>query len=304
MSSVRDAVYFMAMATMWALNYPLLKIALQYEAPLFVLLFRVAFGALFSLVIIGGFRNIPRGLGDNLLVMVTGLLNSALFMGFWFLGENTEPASISSIIIYTFPIMNVVLSYFFLKERVTGTRIAGVVTGFAGMFIIFAEQLSLSLNAGLIYLVLAAFVWSVSAVIYKKYLVGRSVGGVNALQFAYSVPFVLLWAAVSEKFSVSGINLTFILIAVYMGLFGSAFAYLIYFQLMRKYDVTRISGMFFLVPAVSVVLSYALLGETNSIYTYFGFGLISLGIFIGSRDGPKKVSAPEHPEETVQRFRE
>jgi drug/metabolite transporter (DMT)-like permease len=288
-SSARDALYFVTMSTMWALNYPLLKIALHYEAPLFVLLFRVGFGALFSFLIIGGIRNIPRGLRDNLLIMVTGLLNSALFMGFWFLGENTEPASVSSIIIYTFPIINVVLSYFFLSEKIGTIRVAGIALGFAGMFIIFAEELSLRLNIGLVYLGIAALVWSISAVIYKKYLGGRHVGAVNAMQFAYSVPFVLVWAAASERFSLPGVSIAFLLIVIYMGLFGSAYAYLIYFRLMRKYELTQISGMFFLVPAISVLLSYVLLGETNSLFTYLGFALISLGIYAGSRTDKKNL---------------
>lgn len=284
-SAARDSLYFTAMASMWALNYPLLKIALMYEAPLFVLFFRVLFGAVFSVAMIGGIRNFPRGLRDNVLIMMTGLMNSALFMGLWFLGENTESASLSSIIIYTFPIINVVLSYLFLGESITRFRAGGIAIGFAGLLIIFANQISVRLNTGLIYLVAAAIIWSVSAVIYKRYLNGRDVGAVNAMQFVYAVPFVLVWAASTERFVPAGINTVFLAIMLYMGFFGSAVAYLVYFTLIRRYDVSQISGMFFLVPALSVIFSFLLLHETNSIYTYTGLALISLGIYTGSRRG-------------------
>jgi len=42
---------------------------------------------------------------------------------------------------------------------------------------------------------------------------------------------------------------------LYMGVPGTAVAYLIYFRLIRKYEVSKISGYFFTVPAFSVLLS-------------------------------------------------
>ena len=291
MASVKDAAAFLAMASMWALNYPLVKIALLFEGPLYILLFRLLFGAVFSIAIAGGFRHVPAGLRDNALIMITGLLNSALFMGFWFLGERTESASISSIIIYTFPIINIVLSYVFLRKDLTAARAIGTVVGFAGVIVIFIEQLSIGLNTGLIYLILAALVWSLSAVVYKKYLSGRSVGSVNAMQFIYALPFVFVWALFGEKFRAAGLGYEFLGTMVYMGLFGSALSYLIYFHLTRKYDVSLISGFFFVVPAISVLLSFVMLHETSTLFTYAGFGLISAGIFIASTMGRTAGSA-------------
>ena len=282
MASVKDAAAFLAMASMWALNYPLVKIALLYEGPLYVLLFRVGLGAVISLVIAGGIKNAPRGFRDNFAIMITGLLNSALFMGFWFLGERTESASISSIIIYTFPIINIVLSYLVLSEKLTAFRAIGTAVGFAGMIVIFVEQLRISLNIGIVYLSLAAITWSASAVIYKKYLRGRNVRAVNAMQFVYAMPFVLLWALFGERFNISGLNFEFVSTILYMGIFGTAVSYLFYFHLTRKYEVSQISGFFFAVPAISVLLSFLILHETSSSYTYAGFALISAGVFISS----------------------
>ncbi len=282
MASVRDTAAFLAMASMWALNYPLVKVALLYEGPLYTLLFRLSLGALFSTVIAGGFKHVPRGLRDNVLILVTGLLNSTLFMGFWFLGERTEPASISAIIIYTFPIINIVLSYMFLGEGMTAPRIVGTAAGFGGLVVIFAEQLSFGLNIGLLYLSLAAVVWSASAVVYKKYLHGKDVGAVNAMQFIYALPFVFFWALLGERFNPAGLGYQFLGTVLYMGLFGSAFSYLIYYHLTRKYDVSLMSGFFFAVPAISVLLSFLILHETGSPFTYAGFALISAGVFISS----------------------
>ena len=74
-----------------------------------------------------------------------------------------------------------------------------------------------------------------------------------------------------------------------MGVLGTAIAYLIYLYLFRKYSVSSISAMFFTVPALSIVFSFFILNETNTIFTYIGFALISAGIYFSSR----KSASPE-----------
>ncbi|MEM3852093.1 MAG: DMT family transporter [Methanomassiliicoccales archaeon] len=282
-ASLRDAMLFVALSFIWALNYPLLKIAFTYEPPLIVLLFRVGIGAIFSLLLIGDIRSIPRNSHVQVIIALTGFLNSFLFMALWFLGEETESASLSSIIIYTFPVINVLLSSIILGEKLGTERIGGTAVGFAGLLLIFAQQLAVKLNPGLILLIGAALAWSFSAVLYKKYLKGVNPGTVNALQFVYATPMAALLAFLTESVEPAVINPVFLGIVLYMGIFGSAISYLIYFRLVRSYDVSYISGFFFLVPALSVALSLLILKESNSLSTYLGFFMIAAGIFVSSR---------------------
>jgi Integral membrane protein DUF6. len=53
-------------------------------------------------------------------------------MGLWFLGEKSEPASISSILVYTYPIISVLLSVIFLGEKLNLYQILGLFFGFSG----------------------------------------------------------------------------------------------------------------------------------------------------------------------------
>lgn len=282
MSRTLDASLFLSMSLIWALNYPLVKIALQYEPPLMVVMFRIVIGGIASLVFIAGKMDMHMSTREHLLILITGLLNSFLFMAFWFLGEEGESASLTSIIIYTFPIINVVLSRAFLDERVGAKRTMGAGIGFAGLLLIFADQLYLRFNVDIVLLALAALSWSVSAVIFKKYLHGTDVRKVNALQFIYAIPFIVALSFGTEKLLPDWTSATFIAVMLYMGVPGSAVAYLIYFRMVRKYDVSVISAYFFTVPALAVALSFLLLHEVNSIYVYGGFALIAAGIYMSS----------------------
>ena len=98
-----DVAGFLAMSSFWGLNYVMVKFALVYEPPLMFLLFRVLFAAIFSLFLIKGGLKFPRDLMTNVKLVILSALNITLFMGLWFIGESTESASISSILVYTYP---------------------------------------------------------------------------------------------------------------------------------------------------------------------------------------------------------
>ena len=69
---------------------------------------------------------------------------------------------------------------------------------------------------------------------------------------------------------------------------GTAVAYFIFVHLYSKYKASEISGFFFLVPAISLILGYFILGETMSLITYIGFAVIGIGIYLTSVNSTKK----------------
>lgn len=289
MVDTRDVAAFISMSSFWALNYPLLKFALVYEYPLYVLAFRILFAAVFSLIFLAKDFSIPKDLKTHISIAIVGLLNVVMFMGMWFTAEETEPSSISSIIVYTYPIFAMAFSILFLRERPNRFKVTGAVLGFAGIIFVFADQLSIHPGIGLVFLMVASISWATGTVYFKRHLATKNVLSVNALQFVYAFPMVLLWAFMTHPFKVSGLTPQFFGITLFMGSLGSAVAYYIYFHLYRKYNVSSITAFFFVVPALSIVFAFFLLGETNTIFTYIGFGLISFGIYLTSRN-----SRPHH----------
>lgn len=283
-----DGLVFLMMASFWALNYPFVKFALVYEPPLFLLLFRILFAAIFSFVFMLKNFKFPKSLATNFYIALSATFNIVIFMGLWFLGENYESAALSSILIYSYPMIVITFSAIFLKEKLTPFRVSGTLVGFIGMVLIFVNQLVIKPNIGLALLILSAAAWALGTIIFKKFLTGENVATVNTLQFVYSLPMVAVWAFSTSSLQLSGLTFPFIAISLYIGSLGTSVAYLIYLYLFRKYSVSSISALFFSVPALSIVFSFFLLGESNSIYTYVGFALISIGIYLSS----KKVSSP------------
>jgi drug/metabolite transporter (DMT)-like permease len=283
-SKIADSLAFFAMASFWALNYPLVKFVYDYQSPLSLLFFRILFATIFSFIFFWRGIKFPRDLKTNLSIMFFGFINIVFFMGFWFVGESTESSSLSSIIIYTYPVISIVLSAIFLKEKLTFLRALGTILGFAGMILIFIEQLYIKPGIGLFFLIAGATSWAIGTVYFKKYLLHVGNFTVNSLQFLYTLPFVFLFDLGTGAINFAAINLEFLAIVIYMGSLSTSVAYYIYLHLYSKYSVSSISSYFFAVPALSIVFGYFLIpSEVTTLFTYFGFGLISVGIYMSSR---------------------
>ena len=283
MSKAADSLAFFAMASFWALNYPLVKFAYEYQSPMSLLFFRILFAAVFSFIFFWKGIKFPRDLKTNLSIFLFGLLNIVLFMGFWFVGEGTESSAISSILIYTYPVISIALSAVLLKEKLSLLRTAGTIVGFVGMFLIFAEQLSIHPGIGLFFLMAGAVSWALGTVYFKKYLIHVGNFTVNTLQFLYALPIVFVFDLGTGAINFGNMSWQFLLIVLYMGSLSTSVAYYIYLHLYSKYSVSSISSYFFAVPALSIVFSYFILGENSPLFTYIGFALISIGIYLSSK---------------------
>ncbi len=279
----------------WGLNFPLLKIGLLYESSLYIMFFRILVAVLFMFIVFHKKIKFPKSIRANIFLFIFGLFNMILFFGFWSIGEGTESASLSSIIIYTYPIIVIILARVFLSDKLNKYKTASLILGFAGMVIIFSNQLLVKFNIGLVYLLIAAISFSSGAVFMKKYLININPITINFVQSLYSLPVMFLWAFFTEKINFSGFNIYFISIVLYMGILGTAVAYSIYIDLYQHLNVSSIASYFFLVPAFSVVFTLIILHEINSYYTYIGFIIIGTGIFLTSKTPKNKKNVNNNP---------
>ncbi len=284
MKDSEAALLFIFMACAYAVNYPLIKFALGMEPPMVVLFYRVSFALVSSIPFIAmNLRKFPTGLRDNLLVLLVSMFNIVGFMGLWFTGESMASAHLSSILVYTYPIFNVLFSVIFVGEKASAGTVAGMAIGFAGVILVAFSNLSFTGYLGIFLLVSAAISWTCGTVIFKRTVPHVDVRTVNALQYVYSVPVILVLALATGGSPVYGISLEFVGIGAYLGLVGTYLPYLVYLILFRNYNVTRISPFFFIIPAISIAFSVLFLHETIGLLTVAGFGIISLGIFLSNR---------------------
>ena len=274
---------FIVMASFWALNYPLVKIALAYETPTVLLFFRVLFASGFSLILFWNKIEFRISRKTALKVFILSLFNVVLFMELWFYSENFMSAPLTSVIIYTYPIISTVLSISLLQEKVRSSIVIGIVLGFTGMLVVFSYHLGVNSFYGPVLALLGATSWSVGTVFFKKFITFENKETVNLYQFVFALPITLLIALLSGEVSeIINPSLLSLTLAALIGIPGTAFAYYVFLHLNRDYSVAKISSLLFVVPAISVFFSFLILNQLLSLIEIIGLILISIGTFFSS----------------------
>ena len=83
-----------------------------------------------------------------------------------------------------------------------------------------------------------------------------------------------------------------VLAAVYMGVFSTAVAFSLWAYALRRVDAARLSLSSYLVPAIAVLLSWALLAEVPTVHGMVGGSLCLVGVAVSRLRSGRRGSAP------------
>lgn len=123
----------------WGVNWPVTKMIVQEISPLWSTAFRCAIAAvaLGALLSARGQFIVPKR-GDMPVVLSTGLLHMSACSALSAAGVQFLPAGRAIVLGYTTPIWVMIGASIFLSERITAGKASGVVTGLAGLAVIFS----------------------------------------------------------------------------------------------------------------------------------------------------------------------
>jgi drug/metabolite transporter (DMT)-like permease len=286
-----DVALFIIMVTSWGINYPVLKIALNYTTPYALLFYRILFSFIFIYIIFRPKLHLKLSRHDIIPLFVLSLLDVVIWMELWFVAETTISASLTSILIYTYPIISTLMAIIFLGEHYNKYVFLGIGLGFAGILVIFSNSLSTGLKPGLIIALLGAVMWALGTMYYMKYHTKRDRETTNFYQFGFAIIPTLVIAVIAnpdiKTFELSPMLIVLVLI---MAIPGTAVAYYAFMHLNRKYSVSTISSFLFVVPALSVVFSFIILGEVPTLLEIGGLLMVAAGIFFSAK-GTKQNSS-------------
>jgi O-acetylserine/cysteine efflux transporter len=253
----RDLGLLLLCCLAWGLNLPLTRWAVQDVPPIFFAGLR--FLGL-GLILIPFLRPIPKKFGMVFLIaMCIGGVHFALL----FLGLAASSAGAVAIVGQIgLPIVTV-LSIVFLQEKVRWRRILGMTLAFIGVISILYTPGTFSLELGLVFVAASAFVGAVGTILMKRIDPMPALNlqaWVGVLSFA---PIFLL-SAVTEHNQVQafvsagpwvwGASIFSILIV-------SVFGHSVYYQLLKRYDVTLLAPLTLLTPVIAVITGIIFLNE-------------------------------------------
>lgn len=207
----------------------------------------------------------------------------------FFYGLHYINASRASLIVALNPAFIALASWLLFKERLSRAKVVGIAICIVGASLVIVSRnphlLAGNADAWIGDLLIFGCVigWGVYSLFSKE--LNHSLGPVQTVTWSILLGTLMLWitSAIGGELSLSALESLGAhqwLSLVYLGVLGSALAYIAYYDGIRKIGATR-SGVFIaLNPLTAVILGALLLDEQLTRAMYLGGGLILLGIFL------------------------
>jgi drug/metabolite transporter (DMT)-like permease len=293
------ALAVLVVVVLWALNFIAGKIALRNLPSAAVASFRVFLAALAMLPMYLICSRMPA-FADALQTRARGFgardLWAFFYLGFFgvvinqmcfALGLNHTAVSHGAVIVGMAPVYTLALAVIFRIEKATWRKFTGIAMAFAGIAVLAAEngmtKRSPSLEGDAV-MMTGAIGFAVYSVLGKR--VAARYDALTMTAFNHFTGAIVVLPIVLYQVHGLTIDAQWRRIpwqswtaVIYMAVFSSAVAYVLYFWLLKYLQASQLAAFTYLLPVIATVLGIVWLGERGSIMQIVGGALALAGVY-------------------------
>ena len=256
--------WFFLLAALWSGSFVGIKAVVLHVPPFFGAMLRVGLALIFlSLIFYFLKKSVTVPFNLRWRIWIMGLFAQGLPFFFLFYGEQYISSGLAGILNGTVPIWTLLFSLISTKTRnFSFLKLIGLFTGLLGICIIFWPLLKFnsahSALLGTVSLLLMAISYAIGNLLNQHMLSGQTKLDFYANiyhQHWSSLIFLTLVSLLFEHWPSSSLLLHTPIIwvaSVYMGLFSTAIAWIIYYYLIREWDAVRASTVLYIVPILAI----------------------------------------------------
>lgn len=280
-------IFLFLLAFIWGSSFILIKKGLVGFTPLQLGSLRIIITAL--LLFLVGFKSL-KNLPKNTLkwIVISGFLGT-FFPAFLFAYAETEiDSAIASILNSIVPINTIVFGFLAFKMHSSKRQVLGVLTGFAGTFLLITNGASINPNQNYWYaflVIIATVMYAFSINIIKRYLQHVSPIAIAVGNFAIIIIpafIVLIFSGFFTSQVIQGPDFTMSLFYIFLlSLFGTAIAKVLFNNLVQISTPIFASSVAYIMPIIAV--SWGVLdGESFGFWQGVATVIILLGVYLAN----------------------
>ncbi len=262
----------------WGFNWTAMKVSLSEVTPWTFRTLCLGLGSavLFAVLRAGGQSlAVPRGQRARLALLA--FFNITCWNLLVAFGMTMIPSGRAAILAYMMPAWAIPLSVWILGERLTGTKLAGVALGMAGLALLLWEGIATlgSAPLGSLLVIGASVSWALGTVLQKRYPMAMPAGPYTAwIMLLGGIP-IFVGALLLDDFRALGeIGIWPALGIAYNVLIAFAWAHWAWIKIATSVPVTVFSLSMLIIPVVGVISGMLFLGERPSWAEYAALGLV------------------------------
>ena len=260
-----------------------------------------SFQLTFLRFMIGGVFLIPFALKENrrnkvrldhkdfAWVLLLGILCIPLSMLFFQLGIMKSNASTAAVLMSVSPFFTTIFAYFILKEKLSTTKVIGLLIGLAGIVFMIRpwDMQAGNTLAGAGFMILATAFFGLYSVAGKLRIEKIGIITQTCLSFIAGSLVLLVLMIFMGRPILTGI-LDHLIMVLYISVFVTGFGYYFYFMAIKNSDASTASMAFFIKPAIAPIFSVVILKDLLLWNTYLGIFLILMASFISLMGGKSR----------------
>ena len=270
----------------WGYAWVIMKASLAYMGPFTFSSLRFLTGSITMIIIVVLLRLgvPPRRYWGHLAVI--GFLQTAVVFLLVMFALRFVDAGKSSVLLYSMPMWSSLLAARFLGEKLTLSKIIGLVMGVIGLIVIVGWDFINFNQPGVIIseilIIIAAIAWGISNVYYRNFVNDLPQVQVSACQMLFGTLVIVLTTVIMEWQEPVIWNIQSIYYILFTGIFASAFCFTLWFVVMSEIDMATATISTMLVPVFGLILSQLIFAEKMTASVLLGSGLIIFGIIIAT----------------------
>lgn len=283
-------LYLGIIVVSWALNWPLMKLALNDAPPLTFVLLRLGgtVAVLLPLTLAMRGRLLPRP-GERFGLCCVGLLQIGGFLIASVIGLSIVPAGRAIVLAYTMPLWVIPLELWLEPERLGRFQLIGAAVGFAGLLLFmnpglvdWTDQRVLAANAMLL---LSAICWGMGSLLYRRQAWRSPFWTQTFWQMAVSTGMVAVLALLASVGALGPVHwsTTLILALLYNWLITMPVGYYLWNKVLAVLPAGIAGQVMALTPVGGFLLSTAIFGGAVSADIVGSIALIITGIILTLR---------------------
>jgi drug/metabolite transporter (DMT)-like permease len=284
--SARAWVAFAAVSTLWGMPYLFIKVAVEDGVPpAFLAWVRVVLGAAVLLGLAWRAGALASLRGRWRWISVFAVVEICFPFPLIAAGEQHVSSSLAAIVVAAALLFVALLALRFdAEERATGTRLAGLLLGLAGVVALMGIDVAGRADEllGALAILFSAFCYAVGPMVLKRHLADLDPRA--SMGAALAVAGLVLAPAVAVDPAAAVPSGSALLALAVLGLFCTAAAFVFYGALVAEAGPGRALVITYVAPVVAVALGVALLGERPGAGAVAGLLLILAGSWL-STDG-------------------
>ena len=271
---------------LWSAGFAVAKIGLRHAEPFTLLALRYCLAVAVLLPLAAVLRPAwPSTAREWANVALVGFLIQVIYFGLCYMAfKSGMSAGAVAIIVCLQPLLVGLIAPWFVAEKVGLARWIGLALGLGGAALVILARSSVAAETsfGIAITFVALFGITGGTLWEKRFGVTHHPVVSNLIQYGVGALFTLPLALTTETMQIAW-NGEFIAVMAYLVIGNSLISMTLLLAMIRAGEVSRVSSLFYLVPPLSALLAWPLLGEVMPLLAWCGMVIAGLGVSLASR---------------------